>query len=146
MESSKTAKFALASIYPEHITARPDLMDMNVSNYSIYSCDDFIQGDVFEIKQLGWTITINNVQNFTLDINIFDGVGLANYKRFPNNYLRNNMENFEYTNKVDREEHRRLMEQWEKEQKAEKKKAKALATKKAKLAKLQAEIAELETE
>ena len=122
-----------------------------LGNNCIFTYGMYVAGDVMLIKKLGWKITINHVQNFTLDVTIHFKDGTEKqYKRMPNNFITNNQENIAYEHKRDRKEweaenEARVVEQAIK--RATAKKAKALERKKAKVLKLQAEIdAEMATE
>ena len=110
----------------------------NVSNHTIWTCDEFLEGDVFHLND--WKFTIKSVQKFTIWVRIETDFDDFDLKRLESQYLRNNLDKIRYVWKVDRQQHRR--KQMEKDE--EKKKEKMLEKKKKQLAKLQAEIAELE--
>lgn len=109
-----------------------------VSNHTIWTCDEFLEGDVFHLND--WKFTIQSVQKYTFWVRIMTDDDDFDLKRLESQYLRNNLDKIRYIWKVDRQQHRR--KQMEKDE--EKKKEKMLEKKKKQLAKLQAEIAELE--
>lgn len=123
----------LFCLTPEHLRGCG-----NISNTSIHTCEDFIEGDVFHLFE--WKYTIKGVQKYSLWVRVETDDDDFDLKRLETSYIRNNMDEIRYIWKVDREQHRR--KQMEKDE--EKKKEKMLEKKKKQLAKLQAEIAELE--
>ena len=110
----------------------------NVSNHTIWTCDEFLEGDVFHLND--WKFTIKSVQKYSLWVRVETDDDDFDLKRLESHYLRNNLDKVRYIWKVDRQQHRR--KQMEKDE--EKKKEKMLEKKKKQLAKLQEEIAELE--
>jgi hypothetical protein len=124
----------LASLTPEH------LLDTRFydSNTSIWTCDDFIAGDVFHLFE--WKYTIKAVQKYSLWVRVETDDDDFDLKRLETHYIRNNMDEIRYVWKVDREQHRRKL----REEEEEKRKEKMLQKKKKQLAKLQEEIASLE--